>query len=132
VKSRNFQDIALTRPKSALSSILYPTMTLNFNLLNPKLSMFILIPKCTNAKSLVRIHSIVSRYCVNNVQDTQTETQSQADRQADGLTNSPNASSHYVGEGIKIYFDYKAINSVLLETQFCLIKMQIAKSTKEQ
>jgi len=46
----NFQDIALTKPKSAFSSMLDPIVTLNFELSNPKLKAFILVLKCTMLK----------------------------------------------------------------------------------
>jgi len=55
----NFQDITLTRPKSAFSSMLVSTMTLNFDFLILKLEAFINVSKCTNAESLVKICPIL-------------------------------------------------------------------------
>ena len=59
VKLSSFQDIALTRPKSAFCSMLDPNVTLNFDLLIPKLEAFILAPTCAEAESLVKIHQIL-------------------------------------------------------------------------
>jgi len=47
------------KAKSAFSSMLDPIVTLNFDLLTPKLEAFILVPKCTNAESLVKIRPIL-------------------------------------------------------------------------
>ena len=44
-------------------------VTLNFELLTPKLEAFIIVPKCTNAESLVKMCPILFRHCVNNAQD---------------------------------------------------------------
>ena len=65
-------------------------MTLNFDLLNPKLKAFILVPKSNEAESLMKYFS---RHCVNNVQDSRTNV---------GTRQIHNASDHYVGGGIKI------------------------------
>jgi len=45
--------------KSAFPSILDPTVTLNFDLLTPKREPFILVPKCINDESLVKICPIL-------------------------------------------------------------------------
>ena len=41
--------------------MLDPTLTLNFDLLTPKLEVFILVPKRTNANILVKIHPTLFR-----------------------------------------------------------------------
>jgi len=46
----NFQDITLTKPKGAFSRTLEPTITLNFDLLTPKVYALILVLKCTNVE----------------------------------------------------------------------------------
>jgi len=69
IQSINFQEIMLTRLKSAFRDLeLWP--------LTPKLEAFILVTKCTNAESLVKKYvQYFSRYCVNNVQDARTDAQ---------------------------------------------------------
>jgi len=86
IQSSSLQDIALIKPKSAFS-----TVTLNFDLLTPKLEMFILVPKCTNVESPVKIRPILFKtlitrygmYRLTNRQKTQC------------------LGPHYVGGGIK-------------------------------
>jgi len=47
-------------PQSAFSSTLEPNVTLNFDLLNPKLvEAFVLVPKCTKAENFVKIYPII-------------------------------------------------------------------------
>jgi len=60
-----------------------------------KLEAFILVPKCTNAESLVTTCPMLFKNCVNNFWDART------DAQTDSRTAQiHNASGHYTGRGI--------------------------------
>jgi len=71
---------SLQRPKSAFSSMLDSTVTLNFDLLTRKLVAFVVVPKCTSAESLVNknMSNSLRDIVFNNFRDART----------DGRTNS--------------------------------------------
>jgi len=94
IQSSNFQDIALTRPTSAFFSMLDTAVSLNFDLLTPKLEAVILVPKCGSVQDIVLI-----TFGTHGLTDPQTD--SQTDKQTDRLTvRIHNACGHYVGGDI--------------------------------
>jgi len=73
--------------------MLDPSVTLNFDLLFPKLETFILVPKCTNAENLEKICPILFKtLCYQRSRNTVRQTHKQSENCLQ---------SHYVGGGIK-------------------------------
>jgi len=66
-QANTFQDIVVTSPQRAVSSILYPTVTLTFDLLTPNCTTFISVPLCVVDVSLWKCVKYCARYRVNNV-----------------------------------------------------------------
>jgi len=54
-----FKIYRVKEAKNAFSSTLELTMTLNLDLLNPKVYAVILVPKCINAEGLVKKYPVV-------------------------------------------------------------------------
>ena len=63
--TNTFQEIVLTSPETAVSSILYCIMTLTFDLLTPNCEAFISVPQCFIDVSLVKMLKYSARYRVN-------------------------------------------------------------------
>ena len=96
IQSSNFQDIALTTKKCIFQHV-GATVILNFNLLNETIDLLILVPKCTNAKTLVKISQMFFKILCQ-------QSSGRTDRLTDSRTaRKHNATGHNTfGRGIDI------------------------------